>query len=497
MFAQLAKCALCMLVLGQEILPEALPVSEPALTSDSIARDSPVTRTHSSHKRGSKPVSFYELPIHIVKEISGDPIALGSSLLLIGFYLGQLFLAPRKGQKPSAPNSSKAEPPNTPNRAETLKPEFKPSPKPKEKPKSFEMVSFNQTLTKCDTVSAVLELSSRQSHMDTVNVVTAIHRSTKLALSAKKTKALTQDERFATLVGQLHKMFDEDMQAWTLTRAVGNTSWALAKLQYKDTNNKISILDVLHHNFSLYAEKFKPEELMNTVWAFAELCRDGKESSTARAVAVARAAARCANDDIVSACTTQQQVYFAWALARLADITAVRNDTTVQKGFATYKSLLVTRLTGQTESLTSKHLAMLSWAISHMQKFTTPADDVAALLNGIGEDVLRRGIGALLPGELASILGAFSKVQLKNSTFQSALRAHVMNVGCGGYTSQDLTTIICGFINLEYTEEAFYIKMADIVQRRAVDFNRLERQMLKRSFARVQGFKGTLGFLDA
>ena len=29
-----------------------------------------------------------------------------------------------------------------------------------------------------------------------------------------------------------------------------------------------------------------------------------------------------------------------------------------------------------------------------------------------------------------------------------------------------------------YTDEAFFIKMADIVQRRAVDFNRLERQML-------------------
>jgi hypothetical protein len=39
--------------------------------------------------------------------------------------------------------------------------------------------------------------------------------------------------------------------------------------------------------------------------------------------------------------------------------------------------------------------------------------------------------------------------------------------------------------------------MADIVQRRAVDFNRLERQMLKRSFARVQGFKGRLGCLEA
>merc|ERR1719160_16288 len=168
------------------------------------------------------------------------------------------------------------------------------------------MVSFNQTLTKCDTGSAVLDMASKQP-----NMVTAIHRSTKLALQTKRTKALTQDERFVSLVRSLHKMFDEDMQAWTLTRAVGNTSWALAKLQYKDNDNKISILDVLHHNFSLYAEKFKPEELMNTVWAFAELCREGKDSSTARAVAVARAAARCAREEVVSACTTQQQVYFA------------------------------------------------------------------------------------------------------------------------------------------------------------------------------------------
>merc|ERR1719453_109074 len=390
-------------------------------------------------------------------------------------------MVPRKDAKPTAgvPSSPARENP----KAELLKAEV---PKPAAKPKSSEMVTFNQSLTKCETVAAVLELASKQANMDTVNVVTAIHRSTKLALQAKRTKALTQDERFVSLVRQLHKMFDEDMQAWALT-----------KLQYKDTDNKISILDVLHHNFSLYAEKFKPEEPMNTVWAFAELCREGKESSTARAVAVARAAARCASEGVVSACTTQQQVYFAWALARLADINAVRNDSNVQKGFATYKALLVTGLTGQTESLTSKHLAMLSWAISHMQKFHSAPEDVEKLLRGIGDDVLRRGLNAFLPGELASILGAFSKVQLKDSPFQHALLAHVMKEdGCDGYTSQDLTTIICGLVNLEYTDEAFYIKMADLVQRRAVDFNRLERQMLKRSFSRVQGFKGKLGCLE-
>jgi hypothetical protein len=497
MFAQLAKFALCILVVGQEILAETLPLADPVVpSSDSIARDSPVTRTQSSPRRGSKEaVSFYELPIHIVREISGDPIALVSSLLLIGFYIGQILLAPRKDAK-AATGPASGTPPTSrkTSRAEVLKAEV---PKPSPKPKSSEMVSFNQSLTKCETVAAVLDLASKQPNVDTVNVVTAIHRSTKLALQSKRTKALTQDERFVSLVRQLHKMFDEDMQAWTLTRAVGNTSWALAKLQYRDHDNKISILDVLHHNFSLYAEKFKPEELMNTVWAFAELCREGKDSSTARAVVVARAAARCANEEIVNACTTQQQVYFTWALARLADINAVRNDVNVQSGFATYKALLVTALAGHTEALTSKHLAMLSWAISHMQKFSSPQEDVEKLLNGIGEDVLRRGTSAFLPGELASILGAFSKVQVKDSKFQQALQAQIMQDGCHGYTSQDLTTIICGFINLECTDEAFYIKMADIVQHRALDFNRLERQMLKRSFARVQGFKGRLGCLDA
>jgi hypothetical protein len=198
-------------------------------------------------------VNFYELPIHIVREISGDPIALVSSLLLIGFYLGQVLLGPKKETANPAGPSKSSEPMLKQDREEkTPKSEFKASPKPK----SFEMVSFNQTLTKCETVAAVLDLASKQANMDTVNVVTAIHRSTKLALQAKRTKALTQDERFVSLVRQLHKMFDEDMQAWTLTRAVGNTAWALAKLQYKDTDNKISILEVLHHNFSLYAEKF-------------------------------------------------------------------------------------------------------------------------------------------------------------------------------------------------------------------------------------------------
>merc|ERR1719324_990248 len=129
-----------MLVLGQDILSDAHPVSEPVTTMDSLSRDSPVTRTQSSHKRGSKSVTFYELPFHIVREISGDPIALISSLLLIGFYLGQIFLAPRKGAKPSGPEGLDArigEPAFRAAAAETAKPDTKPF----QKQKSFEMVS--------------------------------------------------------------------------------------------------------------------------------------------------------------------------------------------------------------------------------------------------------------------------------------------------------------------------------------------------------------------
>ena len=41
--------------------------------------------------------------IHIVREISGDPIALISSLLLIGFYLGQILLVRRIALPGGAP----------------------------------------------------------------------------------------------------------------------------------------------------------------------------------------------------------------------------------------------------------------------------------------------------------------------------------------------------------------------------------------------------------
>ena len=126
---------------------------------------------------------------------------------------------------------------------------------------------------------------------------------------------------------------------------------------------------MLEANFSLYAERFKPEELMNTVWAFAELSRTSPLAEK-HATQIARSVARCANNQLDF--TLQQTVYFGWALARLFDISAVRSDTKVQPGFAKFKDLVVDQALPGVHELTTKNLAMICWAMAHLQKVIAP-----------------------------------------------------------------------------------------------------------------------------
>merc|ERR1719197_956836 len=282
--------------------------------SQQVARDA-------DFEHASKGLLIYEFPRKVAQELASDPIALTCSALLFAYMVGQAFF----GAKKSMPVMEK-------------KKERKATKKPQASGKSSLAVSLNLSLTKIDTVEELLTFASTNGpSLDIVNVVTAIHRSTKLALSAQGSKSVAQlagDPRLKALVEQLITCFDKDLPAPVLTRAVGNGAWALAKLHYSEPK----ILEVLEANFSLYAEHFKPEELMNTVWAFAELSRTSQVAEK-HATQIARSVARCANNQ--PHFTLQQTVYFAWALARLYYISAVRSDTKVQPGFARYKDLII------------------------------------------------------------------------------------------------------------------------------------------------------------
>lgn len=406
-------------------------------------------------------VTIYELPRKVVKELASDPVALTCSALLFAYFVGQVFFAGKTASY--VPEKKK---------------ERKPQKKPHTSGKSSLAVSINLSLTKIDTVEELLKFATtNSSSLDIVNIVTTIHRSTKLALSAHRVPELMADERLKGLVDQLVVCFDKDLPAAVLTRAVGNAAWALAKLQYTDPK----ILEVLEANFSLYGEHFKPEELMNTVWAFAELSR-GDAKIEQHAIKVARAVARCA--DAEPAFTLQQTVYFAWALARLFDISTVRSDVKVQPGFGRLKDLIVDRALPGVQELTTKNLAMICWAMAHLQKVKSNRS-VTPLLQRVGLDAMSRGLSKFLPGELSSIVWALNKCQTPYPEFMHAFREYAMQKKMNGFSSQDLANILCAFVNQSAGDDEFYKALSVAISAKASSFNKLEKTMVHWGFSQI------------
>jgi len=424
-----------------------------------VARDA-------EHEHALKGVLIYEFPKKVVQELASDPIALTCSALLVAYLVGQVFF----GGKKSLPVTEK-------------KRERKPPKKPSQtSSKSSLAVSLNMSLTKIGSVEELLAFATaNRESLDIVNVVTAIHRSTKLALGAAGGRAaasLAADERLKALVQQLVACFDRDLPAPVLTRAVGNGAWALAKLRYGDPK----ILEVLEANFSLYAEHFKPEELMNTVWAFAELSRTSPVAEK-HATQIARSVARCANNQ--PDFTLQQTVYFGWALARLHDISAVRSDTKVQPGFAKFKDLVVDQALPGVHELTTKNLAMICWAMAHLQKVKSKRD-VSSLLHRVGFDAMSRGLDKFLPGELSSIVWALNKCQTPYPEFMLAFKTFAMQKQMAGFSSQDLANILCAFVNQGEEDEEFYKALSATIAENASSFNKLEKTMVHWGFSQLK-----------
>merc|ERR1719335_288109 len=399
-------------------------------------------------EHASKGLLIYEFPRKVAQELAADPIALTCSALLFAYMVGQAFF----GAKKAMPVMEKKKERKAPKKQSQTS------------SKSSLAVSLNLSLTKIDTVEELLTFASTNSpSLDIVNVVTAIHRSTKLALSAHGSKSVAQlaaDERLKALVEQLITCFDKDLPAPVLTRAVGNGAWALAKLHYSEPK----ILEVLEVNFSLYAEHFKPEELMNTVWAFAELSRTSPVAEK-HATKIARSVARCASSEPTF--TLQQTVYFAWALARLYDISAVRSDAKVQPGFGRFKDL-----------------AMICWAMAHLQKVKSKRD-VASLLHRVGSDAMSRGLQKFLPGELSSIVWALNKCQTPYPEFMFAFKAYALQKKMAGFSSQDLANILCAYVNQGEDDDEFYKGLSAAISANASAFNKLEKTMVHWAFSQI------------
>jgi len=439
-----------------------------------------VTRSHQERSEGSP----FDLPMSIARALMSDPIALSSLLLLLAFYIGQLVALPTQ----TSDKVSKRVPREQRTRKED------------EEKDAREHVSasvvFNQQLTRATSIEAVLRLAGQNDSMDLVNVVTAIHRCTKFAIADNQQKKLNQNPRFRSLVDQLYDHFDEDIPACQLTRAVGNASWSLAKLQFKEPSEK-KILSVLCANFVLYAEKFKPEELMNTVWAFADMCKENDQVHIKRAVDVAKAAARCA--DAVGEVSEQQAIYFAWALARLASI-AVRGERpsgVILRGFSLYKKFILEKLQhADLSAVTTKNIAMLCWALAQLTKYGHGAE-VSALLLRVAEHATERGFEAFYPGEICSVLGAMNKCQVKGAPFIAAYKVHLLGMSFDAFSTQDLTTTLCAYVNMGAGDDLLYTRMSEAATAIFAKFNRLEKTMLRKVFLRIPHIKPPAGLTES
>jgi len=350
--------------------------------------------------------------------------------------------------------------------------------------KSQIAIQVNQQLLRLDTTSEVLDCAlAYTGQTDIVNIVTAIHRCAKLG--GRNRKEAASDPRLVQLLDQLEEFFQQDQPTNILTRAVGNTSWALAKIQYTGgSESSHQILDTLQKLFSKYCKVFKPEELMNTVWAFAELRRESKEGQY-RALEVAKGTVEYI--ERFNEFTLQQVVYFAWALGRLSGITSVRSDPEVRKGLAEYTDKIVERLHGGVRSLTAKNLAMTAWGVAHLEIKLNSSTDIRGLLTAIADEAVRRGLPGFGCGDLASIVWALNKAHQPHEEFYGKFREQLLTTGFVDYSNQDAANVISIYVVRAYNDkDADLLKLlASTAEKYAGSFSRVEKSSVHWAFSQV------------
>jgi len=416
-----------------------------------------------------------ELTMEVARQVSCDPIALTCGLLMLAYFIGQMLLPNVEAKGPAFEpvgkirKGSVCSSPEKRGRARSAKSSF--------------AISINQRLMQLHTVDEILDYALfHAGRTDIVNVVTAIHRSAKMAAHVQR-RQLGGDKRVADLLVTLQEFLtDDNLPVRIMSRAVGNTSWALAKMQFKGYENPI--LGTLQQRFTEHATSFKPEELMNTVWAFAELRHDTKEGQ-ARALEVAKASVSCLGN--FHDFSLQQVVYFAWALARLASSGLVRSNEEVAAGMIAFKAKIVERVRPDVAQLTTKNISMISWGMAqiclHLQLKPEKQEDVMMLLSDVATNVVGRDMRNFVPGELASVVWALNKCHVEHPVFFTAFKNHATKFGLKGYNSQDLANVLCAFVNMGAGDDNFIVALGSAIEQNAASFNRLERMMVQWAFS--------------
>jgi len=495
--------------------PEALS-TEPHQPNDEALReeaDPVATRLSKTTVAAQDPaVGALLNSLEVYKEIgrllSKDPVVLTVTILSFAYCIAKMLIgkkvqpSARASPKGGSPATTYRKPPRAAaayqaqpaaaDRAGSWRSEARPTGPPADAPKRVQQkrgksqiaIQVNQQLMRLDTASEVLDCAlAYTGQTDVVNIVTAIHRCAKIAAS-KNRKELANDARVVKLLDQLEEFLQQEQPRTILTRAVGNTSWALAKMQFSNGDACHPVLDTMQSLFVKYSTEFKPEELMNTVWAFAELRRESKEGQ-ARALEVAKAAV--AYSDRFTEFTLQQVVYFSWALGRLSGIACVRSHPEVRKGLAEYMEKIVGRVQGGLRTLTAKNLAMTAWGITHLDMKVSSGANVKGLLDEIATEAVRRGLATFSPGDASSIAWALNKSHATHETFYQTFREHLLTAGLEAYSNQDAANVISMYVIRAYQDDdkAFLQMLAESTEKLAKNFSRLERVMVHWAFSQV------------
>jgi len=415
----------------------------------------------------------------LTTSLSRDTVTMSMSLVFLAYIVGSALVS---GKKSDTDRDSKQE---------VLRVESK---KPSGKKTSIAM-SINSKLMKLSTPEEVLSYALEMlDHTDVVNLVTAIHRSAKVSLASGKVSETRNNPKLLAVVAQLARSLAEpDVPIAVQTRAVGNTSWALAKIGARVAWN--DVVDVLHDIFCRQTESFKPEELMNAVWAFSEISKSGDKVVEARAVAVAVALGRF--NEGFDKLHLQQVVYFAWALARLSQIGPVKASEEAQAGILRYKGRIISRVTTEVENLTTKNMSMLAWALTNLQRSSRRSSDgledvaekaegeLGSVLHLLGDAALRIGLADFAPGEVASVCWALAKSKVGHDEFFEAYADHLLKQGLKGYGYQDLSNILCAYVNAHCGSEKFFDMLCAEVTRHAAGFNRIEKTMVNTALLKL------------
>jgi len=363
----------------------------------------------------------------------------------------------------------------------------------KDKQKRHDTIFLNRRMMAMRNANDLLAFAIKYSYrMDLVNLVTALNRTAKICESSMRSK-IVQCESLAMLLSQIEESFRKHLAGGTcVPRAVSQTVWALAKLQYPKDDSPL--MDVVTQLVLKHSQDFRAAEMMNVVWAYADLASTFSDSK----LFLMRA---CEVSDVVAvtgesydAMTTQQGVYFTWALARLSDVIGHANKSPGSRGTKTLRSKIETlvasfagRIVNQLHTLDSKNLAMLAWSLAHtFHRVDRVSSSVAEVLRAIAHEVANRDLNGFLPGELASFVWAIAKVPAVSCTeFLDKFRAHALEKRFEKFSPQDLSNIACGFVKLNAGSDPFYLALADAAMSKYGRFTRLEQTMLSWALTQV------------